>query len=50
MKMIKAIERNTMDREGLSSLAVLSVHSEIAVDPQNVSDIMATKSRRLFLV
>jgi hypothetical protein len=50
MKRVKSLPRSLMLDERLSSLAVISIHWDIAVKPDKVIDIMAgKKSRRLLL-
>ena len=50
LKRVKTFLRNAMTDERLSEMAMLSVHNQIQVDPQNVLDIMATsKTRRILL-
>lgn len=49
MRRLKTIQRNRTGNEKLSSLAALSVHWDVFIDPENVLDIMAIKDRRLLI-
>lgn len=50
MKRVKSLPRSLMLDERLSSLAMISIHWDITVEPDKVIDIMAgKKSRRMLL-
>lgn len=50
MKRIKTVSRSVMGHPRLSALAMLSVHSGIDVDPDEVIDIMSKKKTRRLLL
>lgn len=50
MKRVKSLPRSVMTDDRLSSLAMISIHWDITVEPDKVINIMAEKkSRRLLL-